>query len=684
MKVKQRSICWATQWEIKNKQADTLLKGTGVWDYISHIPEKLLKTRMMHGFLGKPNRTALKIEKKRWVFLISSRPLNQDAYLENQEELDEDEMPPIINFDTIYYYKPEYNEGEATLAGEVKTIDIDSVVIDHNKHGEFHSLTIDASSKKYQFVSKKRFIIEQWVDAIELSSRTAKEKQYSITGKTKNISMIITKYEIDRDQLREEIEKDIDFILWTGDMKNYREFEDIYQTLELLNDVTEDMVSTFDACLVQKLPRKDIIELYMDVVHTKTCERLTHEWNSKAFLMTPLDIYALLEWLHQYLTSLKRFGINDDSLENGYHTLVNAYKRKIHMQIYPMITNVLIRERDGNIEESESGELYTHSPADIFKIFMEVFDVISKQPMKELVLGVLEILHEVFSQYQRALYQMITMDTSLTMDYLIAINNNFSRFFDFIEGLLSLLESNDSVNEEEVTNSFDQRTVQQYFAKITAKIVDRVANETWLSVQKFYSASYLDLEIEDTLNKSFQIFEEKINLMNKQTTREVWKSYLNKSISAYIQVLFNSFSKIKSQKSEHAINKIQEDYVKIQEIFSEYMSKRLLRAGLEVLGDIKNFFESSIDFLPISVGKMRKDHGPAFNMNTIKALLSLRSDLSKENKTQVLNDSKDVLDQYKDDNMSNRSGIFSNVDTASAAKEFNEEMKDPEEETKGK
>lgn len=70
--------------------------------------------------------------------------------------------------------------------------------------------------------------------------------------------------------------------------------------------------------------------------------------------------------------------------------------------------------------------------------------------MKELILGVLEILHQVFTQYQRALYQMINMDQTLTNDYLIAINNNFSRFFDFIELLLSPLKTNENITEQEI------------------------------------------------------------------------------------------------------------------------------------------------------------------------------------------------------------------------------------------
>ena len=74
---------------------------------------------------------------------------------------------------------------------------------------------------------------------------------------------------MDRDQLREQMERDIDFKLWNEEMTNYKEFDDINQTLGILSPIKEDMINTFDACLVQNPPRKDIIELYMETTHVK-------------------------------------------------------------------------------------------------------------------------------------------------------------------------------------------------------------------------------------------------------------------------------------------------------------------------------------------------------------------------------------------------------------------------------
>lgn len=55
--------------------------------------------------------------------------------------------------------------------------------------------------------------------------------------------------------------------------------KDFFEILDIIKEVTDDMVSTFDACLVQKLPRKDIISLYMEVMNDQfICSVLKIEW----------------------------------------------------------------------------------------------------------------------------------------------------------------------------------------------------------------------------------------------------------------------------------------------------------------------------------------------------------------------------------------------------------------------
>ena len=137
--------------------------------------------------------------------------------------------------------------------------------------------------------------------------------------------------------------------------------------------------------------------------------------------------------------------------------------------------------------------------------------------------------------------------------------------------------------------------------------------------------------MEDVMNSSMRIFETYTSHMTKTCQKEIWKHFLEQTVINYIQCLLNSTPNIKSQSGE-AINKLNEDFSTISSEFEEYMNSKAIKRGIEVLEDLKNFFESSVDFLPISIDKMRRIHGPSFNLRTVKALLNLRSDLTKSEK----------------------------------------------------
>lgn len=74
--------------------------------------------------------------------------------------------------------------------------------------------------------------------------------------------------------------------------------------------------------------------------------------------------------------------------------------------------------------------------------------------------------------------------------------------------------------------------------------------------------------------------------------------------------MLNSSNKIRQKSSEVAIVKIKEDKDKIEERFSEFMTKRSMKNGIEVLDDLVSFFESSPAFISVACEKLRKTHGP--------------------------------------------------------------------------
>lgn len=145
-------------------------------------------------------------------------------------------------------------------------------------------------------------------------------------------------------------------------------------------------------------------------------------------------------------------------------------------------------------------------------------------------------------------------------------------------------------------------------------------------------------------------------------------------MAAYIQCLLNSSAKIKQKKSEEAISKIQSDYTIFENSFGDFMSKKAMRPSLEVIGDVKNFFESSPDFLGVSIEKMRNLHGPSFNIATVKALLNLRTDMTAKEKAVVFGECKEILSNFSNADKGKSEGIFDNIDTKGGEAEFLAEM----------
>jgi hypothetical protein len=137
--------------------------------------------------------------------------------------------------------------------------------------------------------------------------------------------------------------------------------------------------------------------------------------------------------------------------------------------------------------------------------------------------------------------------------------------------------------------------------------------------------------------------------------------------------MLNSVAK-KAEKRVGDVTKLRTDAEIIMNSFGQHLSNNAMRHSIEVLMDLVNFYECSSDFIQVSVEKMRKLHGPSFNFNTVKALLSLRTGMTKQETKEVLESCKQVLDSFANDNTKVLDGIFNSIDSHTAANQFTSEM----------
>ena len=70
--------------------------------------------------------------------------------------------------------------------------------------------------------------------------------------------------------------------------------------------------------------------------------------------------------------------------------------------------------------------------------------------------------------------------------------------------------------------------------------------------------------------------------------------------------MFNGINKVKNQRDQ-AIHKLEDDTQKIEDYFYDTgtLSEKNLNSGLEVLKGLVNFFETTWDYIVMSVATMR-------------------------------------------------------------------------------
>ena len=72
---------------------------------------------MYFGFLQKSHKAIVEYYQKRWFFLISSRPLTDFGYDNEDYTLEEKVLPSFLMFDTLYYFECESENDNSESQG---------------------------------------------------------------------------------------------------------------------------------------------------------------------------------------------------------------------------------------------------------------------------------------------------------------------------------------------------------------------------------------------------------------------------------------------------------------------------------------------------------------------------------------------------------------------------------------
>lgn len=110
----------------------------------------------------------------------------------------------------------------------------------------------------------------------------------------------------------------------------------------------------------------------------------------------------MVDWNFQYLNSLKKYGIREDTLANGLEQICNAYARKTHSQITPLILGIIQTDADyeNAWEADHKGLVFTSMPDSIMRLFFEAFKIVRIKKIKQLILKMLAVYYDITVQIQ--------------------------------------------------------------------------------------------------------------------------------------------------------------------------------------------------------------------------------------------------------------------------------------------
>lgn len=185
---------------------EEFLKQKKYFDYFSKIPEKIRQSRLMMGFmeiedkqlacLGVVNDvlqdSGIRDKKQRkWLMMISQKPLNPSLEVEDDEEtLTAEVLPPEIKFNVVYFFDDDQVKGEPQFSVAAKDI-LGITVKPKNIKEHLYKWVIDLGENKHFLQTHSLSEREKWLIALDCAMNTEHEVAHSKTKTLKNINPII-------------------------------------------------------------------------------------------------------------------------------------------------------------------------------------------------------------------------------------------------------------------------------------------------------------------------------------------------------------------------------------------------------------------------------------------------------------------------------------------------------------
>jgi hypothetical protein len=345
---------------------------------------------------------------------------------------------------------------------------------------------------------------------------------------------------------------------------------------------------------------------------------------------------------------LSQFGVNDPNFSQNGRELVKIFIKKTFMNLRPMIENILRSEREQKAAKSSDNLFITNGPVDLFKLFYSLLDIYKQDnnKTKYIIEQLLYLFKECILNYLIGL-DCVTSMTFLDIDkeFLIAIANNSVKISSQIEELLEEIKSMCILNEEEINEASERSEIVRSLSFISSNAISRFVLDLSDALMVEFEDQFLTLDINKILDVTFKVYGSFTSLMHKSTQKKCWGEILRVSLFQYIKSLLLTAHK-SVKKVEDLTNKLRSDKECIIAAYTNLVGEFVTLETLKILDDFLDFLDVSSYMISVSCTKLREFNGPSFTLNTCKALINLRCDMTKEEKNEAIATCKEILQNF--------------------------------------
>ena len=640
--------------------SEEILIDKGINNLIN-IKDPKIKARIHHGFMYKKHKIHDYCQ-KRWFFIFSSRPLFDKEYIQDDTDLDPKKQKDWLKFDTLYYFKFKNRGEDRENLGGLEMVNSHKII--HFEKDENYYLNLDVGERVYDFYCDNKFDRDEWFEVLKNSRRTAKEYFLSKTKKPRNIeklNLYFLKGEKDFIKKMENEKKSV-----IGNEEDILEY-DVFEFNQ--NHFKELILSTIDGCKSNTPIKKDLMRDYTEYMTKEYLEATESFWKRFYNKMEHADILRMSMLLLTFRDELLELNVDDENFYKNGKELIKIYYKKTYQNILSAIENILKNEREVKGVQSETGELYTQgptdlfgllsNPTDLFGLLSNTFDLVKENRNKCVYIEILVLFKESIKQYIIGI-DTVLVNLNIIVDnkYLIAVANNSFNIINLLNNLIDDMKEMNVLTKEEINQNIQKNKLMYTINKISQYAISHFVSHFRNDLgNEFKNIYFIDLNMEKILVKTNDIFGKYKSMMNLLVIKKCWDEILKLTIYHYICCLLTTANK--KQKSVGELKeKVKYDTGLLKETYTPVVGPNLTNSTIKIMNDIVDFFDVRSYMISSSCLTFRQYIGKSFTIQTMKYLIKLRSDFTSQEKDEAIEQCKDILLNYQEQDDTNTGGYF--------------------------